>query len=436
MSHTKKQINPILRKELRLGSRSIKIPLALMFYNIVLALIAVVMIFSVNTVGGISGVLTGTRDAIDFSGFLYIFQVIGWTQLGITLLIVPILSAGSISGEREKQTLEIMLTTPEKPFAIVWGKLLASLSNFIMFVISSIPIMAISFVLGGLNWFALLGFIVMILVVAVLVGSIGVFCSSAFKKTIVSIVMTFLIEFGVLVLPMIICGGVLGIEAITYAAVTDQMTNPPDPNFGPTPFIMILTPLTGFFDYMVRVMNLTSIAEILTDADMFGVITPILSYAWIPVNVIISGLISYFFLRMAARKLNPIKKRKKKAPKQMEAQKLQGMPVAPQPQRYQPQMMQGQPQMQQGQPQMQQGQPQAAQPQPQMQKQVPPQPIYAPPQPAMTAPVQNAEPMQQVGVVPPVQNVQPMQQTGVVPPVQNVQPMQQTGEASQQTPQE
>lgn len=405
MSHTKKKMNPILRKELRLGSRSIKIPLALMFYNIVLALIAVVMIFSVNAVGGISGAFSSNGDAIDFSGYLYIFPVIGWTQLAITLLIVPILSAGSISGEREKQTLEIMLTTPEKPFAIVWGKLLASLSNFIMFIVTSIPIMAISFVLGGLNWFALLGFIVMILVVAILVGSIGVFCSSAFKKTIVSIVMTFLIEFGVLFLPLIICGGVLGVEAIAYAAVTDQMMNPPDPNFGPTPFIMILTPLTGFFDYMMRVMNLPSIAEILREADMFGVITPILSYAWIPVNVIISGLLSFFFLRMAASKLNPIKKhKKKKAPKQMEAQKLQGMPVAPQPQRYQPQMMQGQPQMQ---------------------EQMPPQPIYAPPQP-----------MQQAAAVPPVQNVEPVQPVAAVPPVspvQNVEPVQQVGEVPQQT---
>ncbi len=428
MSHTKKKMNPILRKELRLGSRSIKIPLALMFYNIVLALIAVVMIFSVNAVGGISGAFSSNGDAIDFSGFLYIFQVIGWTQLGITLLIVPILSAGSISGEREKQTLEIMLTTPEKPFSIIWGKLLASLSNFIMFIVTSIPIMAISFVLGGLNWFALLGFIAMILVVAILVGSIGVFCSSAFKKTIASIVMTFLIEFGVLFLPLIICGGVLGVEAIAYAAVTDQMMNPPDPNFGPTPFIMILTPLTGFFDYMMRVMNLTSIAEILREADMFGVITPILSYAWIPVNVIISGLLSFFFLRMAARKLNPIKKRKKKVPKQMEAQKLQGMPVAPQPQRYQPQMMQGQPQVAQPQPQM--------TGQPQMQEQVPPQPIYAPPQPAMTSPVQNLEPMQQAAAVPPVQNVEPMQQAAAVPPVQNVELVQQAGEVPQQTLQE
>lgn len=62
----KKKMNPILRKELRLGSRSIKIPLALMFYNIVLALIAVVMIFSVNAVGGISGAFSSNGDAIDF----------------------------------------------------------------------------------------------------------------------------------------------------------------------------------------------------------------------------------------------------------------------------------------------------------------------------------------------------------------------------------
>ena len=141
---------------------------------------------------------------------------------------------------------------------------------------------------------------------------------------------------------------------------------------------------------------------------MFGVITPILSYAWIPVNVIISGLLSFFFLRMAASKLNPIKKhKKKKAPKQMEAQKLQGMPVAPQPQRYQPQMMQGQPQMQ---------------------EQIPPQPIYAPPQP-----------MQQAATVPPVQNVEPVQPVAAVPPVspvQNVEPVQQVGEVPQQTLQE
>ena len=183
----KRAINPILAKELRLGSRSIKLPLAVMFYDLVLAVIAVIAIFIAAYANG-----SGT----DYTGFLVIYQVIGWTQLGITLLIVPILTAGTISGEREKQTLEIMLTTPKKPLSIIWGKLLSALSNYMLFIISSIPIMAIAFILGGLNWFALLGYIVMMLVVVIYVGSVGVFCSSCFKKTIVSIVMTFLIEIG------------------------------------------------------------------------------------------------------------------------------------------------------------------------------------------------------------------------------------------------
>ena len=41
----KRAINPILAKELRLGSRSIKLPLAVMFYDLVLAVIAVIAIF-------------------------------------------------------------------------------------------------------------------------------------------------------------------------------------------------------------------------------------------------------------------------------------------------------------------------------------------------------------------------------------------------------
>ena len=115
----KRKLNPILKKELRLGSRSIRLPLSVMFYDIVLAIVAVIAILIAALAGSSEG-------GVDFSGFLYIFQVIGWIQLAITLLIVPILTAGSISGEREKQTLEIMLTTPEKPLAIIWGKLLAS----------------------------------------------------------------------------------------------------------------------------------------------------------------------------------------------------------------------------------------------------------------------------------------------------------------------
>lgn len=348
-------VNPILKKELKLGSRSIRLPLSVMFYDIVLAIVAVIAILIAAFAGSSGG-------RIDFSGFLYIFQVIGWIQLGITLLIVPILTAGAISGEREKQTLEIMLTTPEKPLAIVWGKLLASLSNYLIFIISSIPIMAIAFVLGGLNWFALLGYILMMLLTAIYIGSVGIFCSSAFKKTIASIVMTFLLEFALLALPVVLFFGIVGVGAAVHEYLYYELSRSiPDPNFGILPLIMIGNPLTGCLDYMLRVMDVYSLAELVDDMDVFGKIMPVLAHAWIPMNILGCGGVSYFFLKMAARKLNPIKKLKKKKKKSMQNQN-----VVPQPQQAAGQVQQaaGQPQQAAGQMQQAAGQPQQAAGQP------------------------------------------------------------------------
>lgn len=334
----KQALNPILRKELRLGSRSIRLPLSVMFYDIVLAIVAVIAIL-------VTALANSSDGGADFSGFLYIFQIIGWIQMGITLLIVPILTAGSISGEREKQTLEIMLTTPEKPLAIIWGKLMASLSNYLIFIISSVPIMAIAFVLGGLNWFALLGYIFMMVVTAIFIGSLGIFCSSAFKKTIVSIVMTFLLEFAVLAVPVFLFFGILGGGAVLYEYIyyeSNYAGTIPDPNFGILPLLMIGNPLTGFLDYMLRVMKIYSITELLKDADIFGTIMPVISYAWIPLNVLVCGGISYFFLKMAARKLNPIKKQqqKKKKKKQAPMPMVQNLNPASAPGMPQPEVLQ------------------------------------------------------------------------------------------------
>lgn len=316
----KRRLNPILAKELRLGSRSIKLPLAVMFYDLVLAVIAVIAIFIAAYASG-----SGT----DYTGFLVIYQVIGWTQLSITLLIVPILTAGTISGEREKQTLEILLTTPKKPLSIIWGKLLSALSNYMLFIISSIPIMAIAFVLGGLNWFALLGYIVMMLVVVVYVGSVGVFCSSCFKKTIVSIVITFLIEGALLVIPFMLFGTVMVSVASIYEAmvINGMLSGTTDPNFGVLPMMLIGNPITGFFDYMVRSMDLTSIYEIIDDSGYFGFVMPLLAHAWIPMNVIASAAISWFFIWAAAKKLNPVKKSKRKKRRGVAAQPQPVMPT-------------------------------------------------------------------------------------------------------------
>lgn len=337
------RLNPILMKEIKLGARSIRLPLTVMFYDIVLSLVAVVAILIASAAGSSGG-------GMNYSGFLYIYEVLGWLQIGIMVWIVPILTAGTVSGEREKQTLEIMLTTPKKPISIVWGKLLAALSNFMIYIISSVPIMAIAFVLGGMNWLALLGYIFMMILLAVYIGSIGVFCSCTFKRTIVSIVMTFVIEVALFFIPLVVFGGVIVIGASAYEIMFGDMLNPPDINFGILPMVMIGNPLTGIFDYMLRTIDAPSVASMIKEMDVFGVIMPILAHAWIPMNVIVSGAISYFFIAMAARNLNPIRKQKKRS-RQKAMMNLptdkNGLPIQPSPRLYRPEAAGDEPVLQQ-----------------------------------------------------------------------------------------
>jgi ABC-type transport system involved in multi-copper enzyme maturation permease subunit len=176
--------------------------------------------------------------------------------------------------------------------------------------------MALAFVLGGLNWFALLGYIAMMIIVAIYVGSIGVFCSSTFKRTIASIVMTFLISFALLVIPYILFFVIYGIGEAVYQSMyyygNSAYMTIPDLNMGILPMIMLVNPLSGFLDYMLQTMDISSMHELIEEMDAFGTIMPILAYGWIPMNIIVSGGISYFFIRMAAKKLNPIKRIKKK----------------------------------------------------------------------------------------------------------------------------
>ena len=99
------------------------------------------------------------------------------------LLIVPALTAGSISGERERQTLNLLLTTRMTPADIVLGKLMSSLSTVFLLVVSSFPILALVFVYGGVTGKDIGLLLISFGSTALLAGSIGICCSSVFKRT-------------------------------------------------------------------------------------------------------------------------------------------------------------------------------------------------------------------------------------------------------------
>jgi len=101
----------------------------------------------------------------------------------IVLVLAPASTAGAISLEREKQTLDLLATTPISSLAIVLGKLVSALSWILLLLLASIPVTALVFTFGGVGPDDMVKGYVVLLVTALFYGSVGLFVSALVKRT-------------------------------------------------------------------------------------------------------------------------------------------------------------------------------------------------------------------------------------------------------------
>jgi len=128
-----------------------------------------------------------------------IFGVILVLQTVLTLLLAPALTSGGVSMEREKQTLELLITTPVSTLGLVLGKLASSLAYVVLLILLSIPLMSLAFVFGGIAPDDVVRAYVMLFATAFGVGSIGLFLSAWLKRTqlatAIALIVVFLLSF-------------------------------------------------------------------------------------------------------------------------------------------------------------------------------------------------------------------------------------------------
>lgn len=299
------QINPILRNELKLNARTVRLPIVLMVYNLVLSCVAVLSIASIRN-------QYDSGYSIQYDDLIEIFIVLGWIQCVLVCFMVPILTASAIAGEREKQTLDIMLTTSIRPFRIILGKLVASMCTVCMLVISSIPILSVSFLFGGMSWKEILKFLLVIIAIGVFVGSVGIFFSSLVKKTPIAIVLTFLFLF------LLIFGTIFFFplmdtiyQTMTYNIVDGSMQHLDISWAG---MYMIVNPIILFFDFMEKSVGGIGIADYLSR--WFGTSSGSSMYTfaqqwWMPVSLIVQVGLAFLLLIAATFFMDPLKTKKK-----------------------------------------------------------------------------------------------------------------------------
>lgn len=180
------EINPVLLKELRQRFRSVKTSWLLALYLLVIGVF--VLGFMYLNWRNSPGFFQPNRSR-------ELFIMLSVTQLIMLAFVIPGLTAGVISGERERQTLNVLLTTRLTPWQIIWSKLVSSSAFTVLLVVATLPLYSIVFLYGGIAPGQVLGVFGFYLVTMFLFGCIGVACSSFFKRTGVSTVTTYGLAF-------------------------------------------------------------------------------------------------------------------------------------------------------------------------------------------------------------------------------------------------
>ena len=133
-----------------------------------------------------------------------LYQLIFQTQAAMIALITPALTAGTITLEHEQQTYELLACTRLSPRTIVVGKLLSGWLFVVMLLTCSLPMAALCLMFGGVSLGEICWSYLMLCLFALFFGSLGIFYSAHFRRSMVAIMVSFVSIFGFLFLTLMI----------------------------------------------------------------------------------------------------------------------------------------------------------------------------------------------------------------------------------------
>jgi ABC-2 type transport system permease protein len=278
--------NPIITSEMKIKMRGWRTALGIAAYLGVLLLIGFLYYLAFVEPASWSSSVNARQEA-----GMRIYTALAVVQFGLILLITPAQTAGTISGEREKQTLDLLLSTKISSFGIVFGKLISSMSYILLLIITSIPLFSLVFLFGGITPGDMAQLFLFYIITAFAIGSIGIFYSTLFKRTVISTVVTYITMF-LLGLVSVILG--VYMMTVQFSGVGHQPVNPS------IPFVLYVNPAVGLADILV-----TEPSGIMA---IFGFSTQVAAGVdfWI-LNSIVMLAIAAILLIVSIYKINPVR---------------------------------------------------------------------------------------------------------------------------------
>ncbi|MCA9980428.1 MAG: hypothetical protein KDD89_06340 [Anaerolineales bacterium] len=175
--------NPVTIKELRGRMRGRRAFVVLTVYLTIVSLFASFIYLIVVANADYSTTYNTAGQAIFFT--------LVFIQSTLVIFIGPAFTASAISGEKERQTYELLRTTLLSPAAFVAGKLISALSYVFLLLLSSIPILSLAFMFGGIDLTELIVSQLLLAASAITFAMLGLFYSSRSRSSTAASVATY-----------------------------------------------------------------------------------------------------------------------------------------------------------------------------------------------------------------------------------------------------
>ncbi len=296
--------NPVYKRETTVRSRSLRMPLIIFAFNGILALTALLNMYQTVAQVRISSI-------IQYSTFLDLYAFVATLEFLLLMFIVPALTSGSISGERERQTLELLFTTKMSPGDIIMGKLFFAVEQLLVLVASSLPIVLLTFVYGSVDFIDLGLLLLSFTIVAFYAGGIGILFSSLLRRSTFSNVCTYGVLLFIVVGTYMLNFFLLNMDQIQISNMVLQPgMEKPVADTGVAVWALLLNPVATFAEILGN--QVSGGAGIISIRSYFGSNTGsfLLKY-WIPISLAVQSVVSFLLIRCAVYCLNPVKNEKR-----------------------------------------------------------------------------------------------------------------------------
>ena len=222
------RVNAVLGKEITTRMRGWRAAAVITIY---LTLLAVVSLLTLN------GQNTPQSYAQSASVGAFLFILLASFQMALIIFVTSASTADAISGERQRQTLELLLVTRLSSLSIVLGKLVAGLAFDVLLILCSLPLFSLVFLFGGVDPGTFASVFAIFLASTLLIGAMSLFISTIMRRSgaavIVSLLATLALTVGVFLLSLY----------LIFRVSNNGVSGGVPASF---PFVAYLDPLVGF----------------------------------------------------------------------------------------------------------------------------------------------------------------------------------------------